>query len=116
MRWIEMKIRGYEAFDLDNALGICGCGFPAVTYERVYEMLCRARDRKDLIPCQIDNLSLGYRYFMAYVLDDRGFLEHEFNIDNAWITEKGLALIEFIDLIRPHDYVYTEDMYGNPFF
>ena len=111
-----MKIRGFEAFDLDNALGICGCGFPGETYERVYEMLCRARDREDLIPGDIDDRALGYKCFMAYVLDDRGFLEHGYCIDNAWITEKGLALIEFIELICPHDYVYAEDGDGNPYF
>lgn len=111
-----MKIRGFEAFDLYNALGICGCGLPGEAYERVYEMLCRARDRKTLLFRRIDDPALGYVYFMAYVLDDRGFLEHGYCIDNAWITEKGLALIEFIDLIRPHDYVYVEDVDGNPCF
>lgn len=109
-----MKIRGFEAFDLDNALGICGCGFPGEAYERVYEMLCRARDRKDLIPGSITKPTIGYEYFMAYVLDDRRFLEHGFCIDHAWITEKGLALIEFIELIRDRDYKYAEDAYGNP--
>lgn len=111
-----MKIKGFEAFDLYNALGICGCGFPGEAYDRVYELLCRARDRKDLIPGRIDDPTLGYKYFMAYVLDDRGFLEHGFCIDHAWITDKGLAMIEFIDLIRPHEYEYAEDAHGNPFF
>lgn len=111
-----MKIRGFEAFDLHNALGICGCGLPDAAYERVYEMLSRARDRKDLIPRTFTDPALGYRYFMAYVLDDRGFIEHNICIDQARVTDKGLALIEFIDLIRPHDYVYAELSDGTPYF
>lgn len=111
-----MKIRGFEAFDLYNALGICGCGLPDEAYKKVYEMLVRARDRKKLITAQGDSSLIGYQYFMAYTLNDRGFLEHGFCIDGAWLTDKGLALIEFIELIRPHDYEYAEYPDGSPCF
>lgn len=111
-----MKIRGFEAFDLHDDLGICGCGLPDTAYDRVYEMLCRARDREDLIPRALDDLVLGYMYFMAHMLNDRGFIEHGSSIDWAWISDKGLALIEFIDLIRPHDYKYAELPDGAPYF
>ena len=111
-----MKIRGFEAFDLRNALGICGCGIPGEAYEKVHEMLVRARDRKDLITAQGDSLLTGYQYFMAYTLDDHELISHGYCIDNAWITEKGLAMIEFIELIRPHDYEYAELPNGEPWF
>lgn len=111
-----MKIRGFEAFELYNALGICGCGLPGDAYGKVYEMLVRARDRKMLITAQGDSPLTGYQYFMAYTLDHLGFLEHGFCIDGAWLTEKGLALIEFLELIRPHDYVYAELCDGTPYF
>ena len=111
-----MDIRGFRAFDLYNDLGICGCGLPAEAYERVYEMLVRARNRKNLIVVPDDSPARGLEYFMAYILDDRGFIDHGFSIDNAWITQKGKAAIEFIELIRPHDYEYVEDMDGNPIF
>ena len=111
-----MDIRGFRALDLYNDLGICGCGSPGETYERVYEMLVRARNREKLIVVSDDHPDCCFHYFMAYILDDRGFVNHGFNIDNAWITQKGKAMIEFIELIRPHDYEYAEDLNGNPFF
>lgn len=111
-----MKIRGFEAFELYNALGICGCGLPGEAYEKVYEMLSRARCRKKLITARGRSPLVGFQYFMAYTLDDRGFLEHGFCIDGAWLTEKGLALIELIELIRPHDYMYAEFSDGTPCF
>lgn len=111
-----MKIRGFEAFDLYNALGICGCGLPGDAYEKVYEMLSRARHRKKLITARGRSPLVGYQYFMAYTLNDRGFIDHGCCIDGAWLTDKGLALIEFIELIRPHDYVYAELCDGTPYF
>lgn len=111
-----MKIRRFEAFELYNALGICGCGIPGEAYEKVYNMLARARDHKNLIEVSEDDPDLGYQYFMAYILDDRVFIAHGFNIDYAWITEKGLALMEFIELIRSHDYEYGEYPDGTPCF
>ncbi len=111
-----MDIRGFSAFDLYNELGICGCGCPGEAYERVYEMLVRAHNREKLVTVPDDHPACGFQYFMAYILDDRGFIEHGFNIDNAWIAQKGKAAIEFIELIRPHDYEYAEDLNGNPVF
>lgn len=111
-----MKIRGFEAFDLRDTLGICGCDLPEEAYEKAYEMLVRARDRKMLITAQGDSPLIGYQYFMAYTLDRHGFLEHGFCIDGAWLTEKGRALMEFIELIRPHDYEYGENLDGSPRF
>lgn len=111
-----MDIRGFGAFDLYNDLGICGCGLPGEAYERVYEMLVRARNRENLMVIANDSLACGLEYFMAYTLDDRGFIDHGFNIDNSWITPKGKAMIEFIELIRPHDYEYAEDADENPVF
>ena len=110
-----MEIRGFRAFDLYNELGICGCGLPGEAYERVYEMLVRARNRENLIVVPDNNPACGLEYFMAYTLDDRGFIDHGFNIDHSWITSKGKALIEFIELIRPRDYVYWEDGLGNAY-
>ena len=111
-----MEIRGFSTFDLCNDLGICGCGLPSEAYERVYDMLVRARNRESLIVVSDDHRDCGFQYFMAYVLDDRGFIDHGFSIENAWITPKGKAAIEFIELIRSHDYEYVEDADGNPFF
>lgn len=111
-----MDIRGFKAFDLYASLGICGCGCPGEAYERVYEMLVRARNRENLIVVSDDHPDCGFQYFMAYILDDRDFIDHGFNIDHSWITSKGKALIEFIELIRLHDYEYAEDMNGNPVF
>lgn len=111
-----MKIRGFEAFDLRNALGICGCGLPEKAYEEVYEMLTRARCRKKLITARGKSQLIAYQYFMAYTLNDRGFIDHGSCIDRAWLTDKGLAMIEFIELIRPHDYVYAEFCDGTPCF
>lgn len=111
-----MKIRGFEAFDLYNALGICGCGLPDEAYERVYEMLVRADNRQRLITAQGDSRLIGYQYFMAYTLDNLELIDHGYCIDGSWITDKGLAMIEFIELIRSHDYRYAEYADGSPCF
>ena len=109
-----MDIRGFRAFDLYESLGICGCGCPDAAYERVYEMLVRARNRENLIVVSNDDPAYGFQYFMAYTLDERGLIDHGFCIDNAWITSKGKAAIEFIELIRERNYEYAEDAHGNP--
>ena len=62
-----MDIRGFRVFDLYNDLGICGCGMPSEAYERVYEMLVRARNREKLIVVSDDHPDCGFHYFMAYI-------------------------------------------------
>lgn len=90
-----------------NSLGICGCGNPDLAYKAVHEMLKRSSSKEEsTITCAMDNddTSIPYIYFMAYMLDYLGFLEHGSSIRCSWLTEKGEKLLKALEVLEKYDY------------
>ena len=80
----------------------CGCGNPERTYKAIHEMLLYFDERIDKPWTDLsDN---PYIQFMAYVLDNEGFMEHGTNINYAWLTDKGKQLVAYLDDFSKYDY------------
>lgn len=114
-----MVIQGFKPFDLLESLGICSCGSPALAYKEVHSMLRRAADSNPavfVVDIPDDHPAAGYVYYMAYILDYIGYLEHGSAITSAHLTPKGKALLELLDMMEPHGYEYAETADGHPVF
>lgn len=93
-----------------DSLHICGCGNPERAYKSIHEMLIRVDRFRSPIPKEeIDNPN-GCMLFMAYMLDDMGYLEHGSSIYGAWLTSKGEELLMCLTDFEKYGYKYE------PFF
>ena len=102
---------------LINELGICGCGNPELAYKAVHEMLKRSSSKEEsTITCAMDNddTAIPYIYFMAYVLDSLGFLEHGSSIRCSWLTEKGENLLKALEVLEKYDYDFEDALNTAP--
>jgi len=90
-------------------LKMCGCGSPERTQE-VIKLVLEAHSIKDY-KCRMEALSNicdvdinknanydGLIQFVLYILDSHGILEHGSSIGGAWLTEKGKALLELLQM------------------
>ena len=93
-----------------DSLHICGCGNPELAYKSIHEMLIRVDRFRSPIPKEEINSPNGCMLFMAYMLDDMGYLEHDSSIYGAWLTSKGKELLECLTDFEKYDYEYE------PFF
>lgn len=78
---------------IDNLM--CGCGDPGAVWEWIKQYLT---DR----PSQYGGYSLGKiesgpEIFCAYILDHLRITEHGGSVMNAWRTEKGDEVLEFLN-------------------
>ena len=96
-------------YDIIHELGICGCAKPYAAYEEVHKMLKRVIDpgrsayppTEWIVPeCEYE----GYVLFMAYILNDKGFLDHGTSIYGSWLTNKGKLLLKALDEFEKYDY------------
>ena len=93
-----------------DSLHICGCGNPERAYKSIHEMLIRVDRFMEPIPKEeIDNLN-GCMLFMAYMLDNMGYIEHGTSIYASWLTSKGEELLECLTDFEKYNYDYK------PFF
>lgn len=93
-----------------DSLHICGCGNPELAYKSIHEMLIRVNQFRSPIPKEEINSPNGCMLFMAYMLDDMGYLEHGSSIYGAWLTSKGKELLEYLTNFEKYNYNYE------PFF
>lgn len=99
--------------DLIHELGICGCGRPEEAYKAVHEMLKRSETYNAIEPDEPHVL------FMAYTLDNLGFLEHGSSIYSAWLTDKGKDLLAALDIFKEkyeYDWTAAQDDIPNEFW
>lgn len=91
-----------KEYDLIHELGICGCGMPEETYKAVHDMLKHAFNPYEYIiqDCEYE----PYMLFMAYTLDNKGFMEHGSSIYAAWLTDKGKRLLIAMDEFEKYGY------------
>lgn len=93
-----------------DSLHICGCGNPERAYKSIHEMLIRVDRFMEPIPKEeIDNPN-GCMLFMAYMLDNMGYIEHGTSIYVSWLTSKGEELLKCLTDFEKYSYKYE------PFF
>lgn len=101
-----------EALELIYKLGICGCGCPDLTYKAIQQMLEAAEKRECLI---YDGDEAGpYLYFMAYTLDNKGFINHGISVRWARLEEKGKKLLEALREYEKYNYDHDAIMENTP--
>ena len=82
-----------------DELGICGCGNPELVYAAIYNMLKDRQARGDFL-VKIDENIHPYALYMAYMLDHQGFTEHGSSVYGAWLTSKGVELLEALEQFK----------------
>lgn len=93
-----------------DSLHICGCGNPELAYKSIHEMLIRVDRFRSPIPKEEINNPNGCMLFMAYMLDNMGYIEHGTSIYVSWLTSKGEELLECLTDFEKYNYDYE------PFF
>ena len=103
-----------EKYNIIQELGICGCGIPKDTYKAVHEML---RGVASKTVAQLLNED-PYKYFMVYTLDQLCFIDHGIDIRCSWLTEKGIKLLDAMDIFEKYNYdwQYVYDVMPNEFY
>lgn len=96
-------------------LGLCGCGNPEDTWKIIRTVLTIQNDyhdkEKDLDWDDIkkryedelklntdDDIDNGIYYFILYILNDRGFLEHGSSAGSSWLTNLGKQYLYVLDM------------------
>jgi hypothetical protein len=108
--WIDEE--GISFTDLDGLLGarlgFCGCGMPRKALELVRTALREIKkvtdahyvqgawERRDEALAEAGLTTDGARYFLFYMLDDRGLIEHGVSVP-GWLTVKGKELLLDLD-------------------
>lgn len=92
-------------------LGFCGCGDPAAsqTYLRdvlqfIREVHENEEENWDVPWKRLDGFfhSVGERYTVFYLLDDKGLTEHGSSVP-GWLTPKGRELLEDLNELYPRE-------------
>ena len=88
---------------LNGMFQFCGCGTPEEAGRLILQSLKLIRD------CNAEKItwkerdkqypSEAWRYFMAYQLDNWGLTEHGTSVDSAWLTDKGIEVMEDLEQI-----------------
>ena len=83
--------------EIANDLGICGCGSPADAYEAVHKLLLALQKSSSPTTEWADWYNLvdnnPYALILAYLLDNKEYIEHGTSIRHPWLTSKGINLI-----------------------
>lgn len=100
---------GHEYYDKDGCyhnevlsaiwcgvFGFCGCGSSEYELKRIRETLTILKD-KDLIKKVLYPLENGFQIYL-YLLDWHGFTEHGSSVFGSWLTPKGEALLEVLNM------------------
>lgn len=90
--------------EMQNQLGICGCGCPEIVLEGFYDILSKIKEMTDSI-ITVDHLINKYNKIydelrrwaledwthlqVLYDLDNVGYTDHGSSIFGAWITDEG---------------------------
>lgn len=97
-----------------SELPICGCGDPESVYQAIHTMLSyfdlrsKPETPKSKEFDEIDIYESPFVLFMAYYLDDAGYLDHGTSIGYSWLAKKGETLLGYLKIIEPYRYDYDK--------
>lgn len=91
-----------------NVLGLCGCGKPSRVGRGIYRYLTMVSNKEKFIDNSEKYTKAFYKSYdwifkswqnlaIAYMLDDKGLIEHGSNIGGCWITELGKMYLKIFD-------------------
>lgn len=98
--------------EFHSEIGLCGCGAPEFTQEVIRQILTiqskrfdstetyeeRQKKFSDLCNSSMDNENYyGLIQFVLYIFDNRRYLEHGGSIGGAWLSEKGIIYLDFLN-------------------